>query len=195
MVDSDLIRRCQSGDEEAFDSLYKAVYKKGLWTAYLIIGNNDKAEDAIQETFYECFRDINKLQKTELFQAWFNRILVRKCWKLGKRNFPVESLDEDNKRELKDDIDVLEEVEKNLLSIQVKKVIDNLSTPLRTTIILFYYNELSIKEISKVMNCLQGTVKSRLFYAKKTLLKELGKEFLETQIPKRNNSKEGIVYE
>ncbi len=195
MVDSDLIRRCQSGDEEAFDSLYRAVYKKALWTAYLISGNNDKAEDAIQETFYECFRDINKLQKTELFQAWFNRILVRKCWKLGKQKFPMESLDEDNKRELKDNIDVLEEVEKSLLSIQVKKVIDNLSTPLRTTIILFYYNELSIKEISKAMDCFQGTVKSRLFYAKKILLKELGKEFHETQIPKRSNSKEGIVYE
>lgn len=196
MVDSDLIKRCQSGEEEAYDSLYKVVYKKALWTAYLICRNTDKAEDIIQETFYECFRDIGKLRKTELFQAWFNRILIRKCRKLTRNRIPAESLDDDNKIELKDDVNVLDIVETNQLNLQVRKAIDRLRTPLRTTIILFYYNELSIKEISQVMNCFQGTVKSRLHYAKKILYRELEKEvFPANQITQNHNSKEGIVYE
>ena len=81
MVDQDLVKRCQLGEEGAFDSLYMAVFKKAFWTAYLLSGNTEKSEDIIQETFYECFRDIGKLRNPELFQAWFNRILVRKCRK------------------------------------------------------------------------------------------------------------------
>lgn len=169
MIDSELIKRCQSGDEEAFNSLYRTVYKKAVWTAYLVCRNSNGAEDIVQDAFYECFRDIGKLQKPELFQAWFNRILIRKCQKHMRRKFPVVSLNDDNAPELKDDIGVTDIAETNMVNRQVREAVNRLNSPLRTTVVLFYYNELSIGEIAQVMNCFQGTVKSRLHYAKKKL--------------------------
>lgn len=61
----------------------------------------------------------------------------------------------------------------------VNEAVDKLSVPLKTTIILYYYNELSIKEISKILGCFQGTVKSRLHNARKLLAKELRSEKFE----------------
>lgn len=65
MIDTELIERCQSGDEEAFEALYKATYKKAYWTAYLIYDNSNKLEDLLQDVYYECFRDIGKLRQPE----------------------------------------------------------------------------------------------------------------------------------
>ncbi len=194
MIDPELIKRCQEGDEEAFDALYRAVYKKTVWTAYLVCGNMDRSEDIVQETFYECFRDIPKLRDPNLFQAWFNRILIRKCQKQLRKKFTVESLDDENAPDPADDISVADIVETNQTSRSVREAVLRLRAPLRTTVILFYFHGLNISEIAKVMKCFQGTVKSRLHYAKQKLGKELANEFMYGGDRKFNGrSKEGTV--
>lgn len=196
MMDFDLIVRCQQGEESAFDALYHAIAKKALWTAYLMVGQEDKAEDILQETFYICFRDIEKLHKPELFQAWFNRILVRNCWKAREKRHETESFDTGFMEQLADDSNVLETVESNQTKLIIRNAIDKLSLPLRTTIILFYYGDLSISEIANVMKCLQGTVKSRLHYAKIKLGKVLENELADNNlIQPSHQPKEGAVYE
>lgn len=176
MIDQELIKRCQEGDEEAFDSLYKSCYRKTVRTASLICANSENLEDIVQETFYECFRDIPKLRKPEMFQAWFNRILVRKCQKHIRKRVYMDSLDEENAQEIKDRMDVQEMVETSQTNKQLMEAIERLDAPFRTTIILYYFNELSIREIAGAMHCMQGTVKSRLYYAKKKLEREIGRE-------------------
>jgi RNA polymerase sigma factor (sigma-70 family) len=196
MIGFDLIVRCQKGEESAFDALYHAIAKKALWTAYLMVGQKDKAEDILQETFYICFRDIVKLRKPELFQAWFNRILVRNCWKAREKRYEAESLDTSNMEQLPNDFNVLETVESNHTKLIIRNAIDKLSLPLRTTIILFYYSDLSIIEIANAMNCLQGTVKSRLHYAKIKLGKELAGDLADSNsFQPAHRTKEGTVYE
>lgn len=174
MIDTLLIKKCQEGDENAFEALYNMLNKKSIWTAYLILGNLNYAEDAVQDTFYECFRGINALKNPETFQAWFNKILVRKSWYLLKRNKKVisESL-EDQSDKLFSDEDGFNSLEAKDEKSVIRKSVNSLNTEMRTTVILYYYNELSVKEIAKVMGCMQGTVKSRLYYAKKKLEKEL----------------------
>lgn len=196
MVDLDLIIRCKQGEESAFDALYHAIAKKALWTAYLMVGQKDKAEDILQETFYICFRDIAKLQKPELFLAWFNRILIRNCWKAREKRYEVVSYDESYMEELADELNVSETAESNQMKLIMRNAIDKLSLPLRTTIILFYYNDLSISEIANVMKCMQGTVKSRLHYSKKKLGKVLEKELADkNSIQTAHQIKEDIIYE
>lgn len=192
MVDSDLIIRCQQGDESAFDALYHAIAKKALWTAYLMVGQKDKAEDILQETFYICFRDIAKLQKPELFQAWFNRILVRNCWKAREKRQEAVSYDNGDLEQFADDSNVLETVESNQTKLIIRSAIDRLSLPLRTTIILFYYSDLSISEVANAMKCMQGTVKSRLHYAKLKLGNELVNELADNaSIQPAHRAREG----
>jgi len=181
MIDSNLIKRCQQGEEDAYDELYRAIGKKALWTTYLMAGRMDIAEDIIQEVFFECFRSINKLKKPELFPVWFNRILTRTCWHMvyKEKKKAAKSLDDDILVELKSDSNDYERIEKNQTNVVIREAINKLSSSMRTTVILYYYNEMTIKEIAQVMNCFEGTVKSRLYYAKKVLSKELKRELSE----------------
>lgn len=178
MIDTDVIKRCQQGDEEAFYQLYKISAKKAIWTAYLIAGRMDIAEDIVQEAFFECFLNIKKLQKPELFNVWFNRIVVRTCWRIINR----EKKNTADRLELKDELEdssTSEMFETMHMNRVIREQVKKLNSKMRTVVILYYFNSMTVKEISEVMNCLQGTVKSRLHYAKKELAKVLGREFYE----------------
>lgn len=181
MIDSNIIKRCQQGDETAYDELYKLTGKKALWTAYLIAGHMDIVEDIIQEAFFECFRCIKKLRKPELFPVWFNRLLIRTSWRivLNEKKKATRSYDDDLLAELEDDNREYEKIEETQTKLIIRKAINKLNPIMHTVVILYYYNNLSIKEIAKVMNCFEGTVKSRLYYAKKALEKELKFELAE----------------
>jgi RNA polymerase sigma-70 factor (ECF subfamily) len=176
MVDTNLILRCQKGDVSAFEQLYKSSSAKAFRTVYSIVNRTDLAEDIIQEAFYECFRDIRKLHAPEAFEVWFYRILVRICWRMmsDERRSSHEQL-EDCGSGLKDPHNYFDDIESSVLI----DAINRLSLAMRTTVILHYYNDMSVKEIARVMNCFEGTVKSRLFNGRKILGKELKKQLRE----------------
>ncbi|WP_053955941.1 RNA polymerase sigma factor [Inediibacterium massiliense] len=173
MVDMNLITRCKEGDMSAFEELYETCSTKALRTIFSIVNRYDLAQDILQETFYECFRDINKLRTPEAFKGWFYKILVRNSWRMlyNEKKFSHKQL-EAYERSIKDPHDYFEDIGSNDLI----NAINRLSLPMRTTVILYYYNDLPIKEIARIMGCFQGTVKSRLFNSRKVLAKELKKQ-------------------
>lgn len=187
MIDVTLVRRCQNRESDAFEELYKAYSTKALRTACLLTGRRDIAEEAMQEALFQCYRDISKLRDPERFNIWFNRILVRICRdaSLKEKKQKSENLEEDDMERLQDDYNISEDIEKRQENIILMNAINNLKLPLRITVILFYYNDMSIKEIAHVMGCFEGTVKSRLYYAKKTLEKELKKADAENYFENR----------
>lgn len=185
MIETDLInliKRCQQRDEDSFEQLYKIYAAKAFRTAYLLVNKRDIAEDILQEAFFECYRDISRLHKPESFETWFYRILVRISWRMAakERKASHENLDE-YAEFLKDD-QTIGSVENDTKTGEIREIINRLKGPLRTTIVLYYYNDMSIKEIGKVMNCLQGTVKSRLHYGRKIIAKEINNRQLDFQL-------------
>ncbi len=161
---------------EAFNTLFNQYSNKAIRTVYLIIGRNDIAEDIVQEAFIKCYEEIKSLKNTEAFQSWFYRLLTRIVWRYcsKKKNYlHTESMDDNNRNTIADSLVLSDIAEKYEIKRFVNEAIDKLSVPLKTTVILYYYNELSIKEISKILGCFQGTVKSRLHNARKLLQKEL----------------------
>ncbi|NFT05486.1 sigma-70 family RNA polymerase sigma factor [Clostridium botulinum] len=173
----DTIIRCKLGEKEAFQELLKTVEKKALATAYFLSGKRGIAEDILQETYMKCFMEIDKLKDPEAFKVWFFRILVRTGWKMSKKQSMLvptditsenEALFYNEKQNEENIIDTYET--KNI----VKSAINNLSENLKTVVILYYFNDMSIEEISKVTGCFKATVKSRLFYARGALKKQLG---------------------
>lgn len=92
------------------------------------------------------------------------------------------SFEEETLYDLKSDENVLEKVESDHISSVIREAVNRLKPSMRSTIVLYYYNDLTIREIAQVMGCFQGTVKSRLHYAKKVLEKELKKEFSDEHI-------------
>ncbi|KFX56954.1 sigma-70 family RNA polymerase sigma factor [Clostridium botulinum] len=173
----DTIRRCKLGEKEAFRELLQTVEKKALSTAYFLSGKRGIAEDILQETYMKCFMEIDKLKDPEAFKVWFFRILVRTGWKMSKKQSMLvptditsenEALFYNEKQNEENIIDTYE------IKHIVKSAINNLSENLKTVVILYYFNDMSIEEISKVTGCFKATVKSRLFYARGALKKQLG---------------------
>lgn len=176
----EIVRRCQQGEKEAFRVLFQTVEKKALATAYFLSGDKGIAEDILQETYMKCFVEINKLHEPQAFKVWFFRILIRTGWRLSKKQstlVPMEITSEneelfgDEKQCNKNVIDTYE------IKLVMQNAINKLSENLKTVIILYYYNDMSIEEISKVTGCFKATVKSRLFYARNALKKHLGNCF------------------
>lgn len=162
----DIILRCQNGDSDSFEKLYKQIYRKAYGTAFNILGIKTASEDIVQEAFIICYRSLHRLKNPEAFNTWFYRIVVRLSWRLAKD--PLRhTWGEDFESQVSDNTDQI------CSRLDICERIRTLKITLRTVLILYYFNEMSVKEISQVLGCLEGTVKSRLFKARKILQSEL----------------------
>lgn len=173
------INRCQLGDLEAFNELYDSYHDKALKTAYLISNHKGIAEDIVQEAFIQCFYGMKKLRDIEKFNSWFYRILVRVSWRMlskFKYGYPLEEMDDsavsDNNQS-----SVEEMIENNETYHKIQESLETLSKPMKTAVILYYYNDMTVGEIANVLGCFEGTVKSRLYHARKCIKTDLEEYF------------------
>lgn len=176
MSQNNIIKKFQSGDMNAFEEIFENYKNEALRYSYLITNNKFMSEDIVQESFIKCYKSIGSLKNTEQFKSWFFKILTRTAWKYAnkeKYTVPVEDIFERaDDRNINESIDVyIKHEEFNILHEEIEK----LELKQKTVIILYYFNELSIKEIAHIVGCFEGTVKSRLYAARKILKKELFK--------------------
>lgn len=174
MEEIELVKLLKQGDKIAFDQLYERYKDILMRMAYLICGNLADSEDVVQESFIKCYQCIHQLKQEERFKSWLFQILTRTAWKYCKKR-AKEIVDEDKVVEKVDDkelssLDIVLDKERDK---KLMELINGLSIKHRTTLVLYYYNELSTKEIAKILGCLEGTVKSRLFTARKLLKKSI----------------------
>ena len=158
------VRRLQAGDESAFDELFAAYQKQAVRTAALITGDAALAEDAAQEAFVNCLLHIKELREASRFRPWFFRTLTRCAWKAMERKLPAADWGEALEKVSTADI---YPSEKDAAYEKLYQALDGLGRKQRTTIILYYFNDFSIREIAEVTGSLEGTVKTRLFAARR----------------------------
>lgn len=180
-----LIVHMTEGDEAAFDELYHSYSGKLYRMAYFITGNRSDSEDILQETFVKCFLHRKELKQPERFESWLYQILVRTAWRSekrrkGKREISFDGIldnEEDtgmSERIQRDDkAEPLEQVLKAEMSSELWKAVNRLGMKHRTVVLLYYYNDLSTKEIAAMTGTLEGTVKSRLHKARLLLREQL----------------------
>lgn len=179
--DSELVHRMKQGDRAAFDTLYTKYYDKLYRTACMITGNQADGEDVTQETFIKMYLHCAELKKNEQFRYWLYRILNRTAWQLAKKH----SKEQPNGQipELEDSSGITDspavQVLRNERDQAIIEAVRKLEYRQRAVVILYYYNGLGTKEISRVMECMEGTVKSRLFTARKNLKSLLSKEIIQ----------------
>lgn len=168
--ETELVRRMKQGEREAFDRLYEQYYDRLYRTACMITGNRADGEDVTQETFIKVYLHCDKLKKDEQFRCWLYRILNRTAWQIAKKH--AKERPEERILELADTFTADFPSDRMLQDEQGRAIVEairKLEYQQRTTVILYYYNGLGTKEIARVMGCIEGTVKSRLFYARKRL--------------------------
>lgn len=183
-TDVELIRKWKEGDEDAFSAMYERYRQTAMRTAWLLCHNLADSEDIVQETFVQCYFHIQELKDESRFRPWMLKCLVRTGWKLmkkQKKEMPEEQMELHLERERylentfsgKTSGEPLEEAIAREFSGELTKAVRRLSEKHRLVIVLYYYDELSVHEIAKITGCLEGTVKSRLHFARRQLKKML----------------------
>ncbi len=136
-------------------------YKLSLYRfAKSILKNDIEVEDAISESILKAYKNKNRLKNKESFKSFIMRIVANECYDLIKRK---------NRFDLRDNLETLNLVHIDKEYSNLREIIDDLNEEFSSVLVLFYYDDMSIKEISKVLKISEGTVKSRLSRAKSKL--------------------------
>ena len=169
LVDEILVMDCQSGSVKGMEILVSR-WQKRLWRyAYNLTGNSEAAWDITQDSWLGIIKGLRKLHDPANFKAWAYRITTNKSvdWiKKSKaiKRISIEEIQEPQQQEKKD--------------IGVKELLQKLDMKKRVVLSLYYFEQLSVPEVSAALNIPQGTVKSRLANARKEL-KELWQKYYE----------------
>jgi RNA polymerase sigma-70 factor (ECF subfamily) len=170
------VKRAMNGDAKAFEELLFKEEKMLYYKALSYVGKKEDALDAIQETACKAFLAVRQLRNPEYFSTWLFRILIRECYKLLKERDQMIVYEESELiRRLDSEDRKQEEV---MDSFHLSEALSRLNSSYQTTIILFYYHDLSINDISEVMEKPVGTVKTNLRRARNKLKSELERSCL-----------------
>lgn len=174
-----LLERAKAGDVAAFEELIEGYQKKIFNLAYRILGNYEDAGDMAQEALIRIFRSIANFKEQSSFSTWVYRITTNVCLDeiRKKKNKKVISLDEEIRVEdgemkrqiMSDDMLPDEAAELKELRTSVNNAINSLPEDQRLVITLRDIQGLSYDEISSVLDCPSGTVKSRINRARQAL--------------------------
>ncbi|MBR0596703.1 RNA polymerase sigma factor [Sinanaerobacter chloroacetimidivorans] len=166
-----LIKKAKSGDESSFESLILGCQNRAYNIAYRYLKNEEDAMDALQESFIKIFRHLHKFKEDSRFDTWVYRIVVNTCNDMLRKNNNRKTTDsiykvEDDKEtimEIPDNTSAPEEVyEKKEKSNEILSGLDKLSIDQKEIVILRDVQGFSYEEISDILDCSIGTVKSRL---------------------------------
>ena len=167
---NELVSRVINGDKQAFEAIYQATYRQVYYTCMSFLKNEQNAQDIMQDTYITALTHMQQLANPDRILAWLNRIAVNKCKTFLSKNMPEEF------REEVVDSDGLEEndnflPENYVTNSEKRKIVleimqEELSAVQYQTILLYYYNEMSVSEIAECMNCPEGTVTYRLSSAR-----------------------------
>jgi len=183
ITDRVLVERAQAGDPTAFDDLVRRYQPRLLGMLYNMTNNHTDAWDLAMETFEKAYKSIHSFRLDSEFFTWLYRIGFNLTVNYLKRNkhrnnlsLDDTDLDLQNRSEFIDASAAGDAERQARLSDLKKKLNESmmkLSEEHRAVVTMFDIQGLSHSEISKVMNCKEETVRSRLFYAHKQLQKYL----------------------
>ncbi len=166
------VRRAQSGSKHALSELYEMTSPYVYYYALTMLCDEEKARDASQEIFVTVFEKLHSLRDPQAFLGWLKAITANYCTTRLKGDTISEVITDT----LPDDdpqIDPESFVESQEIRDAVSSAVETLSPRQREVIMMYYYEELSVKEISDILDISEGTVKSRLHYARENLKTEL----------------------
>ena len=164
-MQSDLVRRAQRGDEEAFAALVPAATDRLLAVAYRILRDAALAEDATQQALLIAWRKLPTLREPDRFDAWTYRLVVNACYaESGRRRFRVTPL-----RLVDEDAAVIDSSPQTLDRDRLDRGFRKLSLAHRTVVVLHLHVGMPFDEIAALLEIPVGTARSRLHYAVRSL--------------------------
>lgn len=166
-----IINEAKKGNNEAFVTLIEQYKTQMYKTAKAILKNEDDVCDAIQEALISTYKNIQNLKNEKYFKTWLIRITINKCYDLIEKNTL-------NNNKIEKTI-CFEEVEKSndiVSKMDLNMALKAIDNDLRIVTVLYYYDDIAIKDISDILGIPAGTVKSKLSRARGKLYEILKQE-------------------
>jgi len=177
--DLEWLARFKEGNRHAFDFFVRKYQRRLYGVIYNMTSHKEDTADILQDVFIKAFRSIESFKGESRFYTWLYKIAINTALTFIKRNRNKHSMSLENwndsedlpdfifkdaKAEKGDRVTLLKELQEKL-----NEALQKLSLSHRTVIILFEIDGMSHAEIAKILNCSEGTVRSRLHYAKEEL--------------------------
>lgn len=179
MITEEIIKEAQAGNSQAFATIYDETVRTSYYVAKRILLDDDATEDVLQESYIAVYNHLSDFQTGNL-QGWVDTIVANRAKNYLRRKNPILFSEmeteekpvvefEEEKIEFRPD----EKVDYDETQRLVLEIVDNLSPEQRLSIMLFYFEDKSVKEIAEICECSENTVKSRLNYARKKIKEDV----------------------
>jgi len=162
-----LLLRCQSGDREAFAQLFERYNSPLKYYLRRLLDPSEMAEDVLQTVWLKVLRGVKGLRRLDTFRAWLYQIARNEAIDQLRRSRRWEGFHDPS--ELADASHSTDDGFREFAAARIHDAIVRLSMPHREVLALRFLGDLSYEEISSVVGCELGTVRSRLYYAKRAL--------------------------
>lgn len=175
---SELIASCQKGDRQAQEQLILAVQDQVFRRCLRLLQNEDDALDAAQDILIAMLTGLPQLRTPEAFDLWLHQITGHVCGKRVARNIRYRRITAWYYAHTAQDRDRLDDqlTPDGILDTEetrrmIVELVDALPPIQRLCVLLYYYDEMSVKDIAAALEVPEGTIKSRLYYARRTIKK------------------------
>lgn len=173
--ESNTVNAIRNGDAEALRKVMDTYSNQLMRTAYIVLKDTKLAEDVTQETFIKFYYAIDGFRGDSSIKTYLNRILLNQCRQKMRKNWFKRVFTEFRGNEPEQYY--MEAMENSDKKLDLQRCLMQLDNKYREVILLYYYNDLSVREISQISGQAEGTVKSRLKRAREKLRKIAGEEF------------------
>lgn len=162
------VKKAKFGDKSAFCNLIRlnkvAIYR----VSKSILNKEEDVEDAVSEAILKAYKNIRSLKDESLFKTWLIRIVINESNNIYKKRTREVTVENDQFVNI--------QINDNYKDLTLYDAIKSLDEDLRVTTVLFYFEDIKYKDIAKILNIREGTVKSRLSRAKEKLYHMLKEE-------------------
>jgi RNA polymerase sigma-70 factor, ECF subfamily len=161
-----LALRCQSGESGAFEDLIAVMERPLLYYAMSLTGSQDAACDVLQDVWLKVFRGIRKLREPGLLRPWLYAITHGISVDRIRRNYTRDKAEHAQYEELQE---ADEPSFTGDAAAAIHHALSQIGVKHREVLVLHFLEDLSVAEIAEVVGCSEGTVKSRIHYAKRQM--------------------------
>lgn len=176
-----LIAKAQSGDQDAMEELLRAAHTPVSYQCRKLLKDPRDAEDMTQEVLLTVYSRLNLLKNPEAFWGWLNSITINRCMNALKRNHvELQFTEDEDGHSVLDDLEELDEqqvpdkaLDNTETTRMIEEIVNSLPEAQRVCTLMFYYDEMSVREIAEIVGVPENTVKSRLNYARKAIKEQV----------------------
>jgi RNA polymerase sigma-70 factor (ECF subfamily) len=173
LIESEIIEQCRKGNLQDFRKLVDKASPYAFSVAFRMMGNEEQAEDIVQETMITIWKSIGKIKSAETFRAWMYRIVVNKCYDemRRKKSNPEFIADEAGWRKISEMVseNPAKEMDNREMARVIAAFTEKLSPKQKAVFVLADLEDMSNDEISAITGMSRLNVKANLHYARKRI--------------------------